>query len=55
MNGVRDVLAQADSVPTDVFYWVGQMENSDADKRRLAASNFDSANDGNFAVTSGVG
>lgn len=55
MNGVVEVLAQADSSPTGVLPWVDQLENSDAGKRLLAATNPDIANDGDGVGTSGGG
>lgn len=55
MNGVRDILAQADSAPTGLYSWVAQLENSDAGKRLLVAANHDNVNYGDGSVPSGGG
>lgn len=53
-NGVRDVQDQEDQAPTFVFSWCDQLENFGAGKRLLGATNTDSTNGGDGAVTSGV-
>lgn len=45
-------MAQADSEPNDVFSWVSQLENCDADKRIMGSANPYSSNGGNDVGTS---
>lgn len=55
MNVVRDVLAQEYSALTGLFSFFPKLQNSDASKRLLVATNPDSKNGGDSSGPSGSG
>lgn len=46
MSVFCEVLAQADSAPIVLFYWLSQLASYDAEKQLLVATNPDNSNDG---------